>query len=40
MLPGIPEEKRSFLKSVLNIAAAFVVVWCIYRFANGQFSLL
>jgi hypothetical protein len=40
MLPGIPEEKRSILKSALNIAAAFVIVWCVYRFANGQFSLL
>jgi hypothetical protein len=40
MLPGIIEEKRSILKSAVNIAAALVIAWCVYRFANGQFSLL
>jgi hypothetical protein len=40
MLPGIPEERRSFLKSLVNVAAALVIVWCVYRIANGQFALL
>jgi hypothetical protein len=40
MLPGIAEEKRSAFTSAVHIAAAFVICWCIYRFANGQFALL
>ncbi|MGD0464121.1 MAG: hypothetical protein ABSB74_16690 [Tepidisphaeraceae bacterium] len=40
MLPGIPEEKRSAFTSALHVVAAFVICWCIYRFVNGQFSLL
>jgi hypothetical protein len=33
-------EKFALLKAAIHITAALVIVWCFYRVASGQFSLL
>ncbi|MGD0390592.1 MAG: hypothetical protein ABSC42_16730 [Tepidisphaeraceae bacterium] len=40
MIRALDGEKMAIFKSALHVAAAMVIVWYLYRIANGQFSLL
>jgi len=33
-------EIHALLRSAIHFTAALVIVWCFYRIANGQMSLL
>jgi hypothetical protein len=40
MARALHSEKMAIFKAAIHAAAAFVILWCFYRVANGQFSLL
>jgi hypothetical protein len=40
MIRTLDGEKMAIFKAALHIASALVIMWCFYRVANGQFTLL
>jgi len=40
MQQAVHSEIIALLKSAIHVTAALVIVWCFYRIANGQMSLL
>jgi hypothetical protein len=40
MLRILHGEKFAVFKAALHISAALVIMWCFYRIANGELSLL
>ncbi|MGD0138722.1 MAG: hypothetical protein ABSD28_07585 [Tepidisphaeraceae bacterium] len=40
MIRALDGEKMAIFKAAIHIVAAMVIMWCFYRVANGQFSLL
>ena len=40
MIATVHAQALATLKAAIHIVAAVIIVWCIYRVANGQYSLL
>ena len=40
MQQSLQADIIALLKSAIHVTVALIIVWCIYRIANGQMSLL